>query len=377
MRGDLDQLNEAAGRYQDIAARVDVDQYEVPLNAMTEAARVEEAYQAGHAYHPQFEFRPVPEASIEELTVFQRDLDRLDGPWIDLLKQTVQYMTRTLVDAGRRDAQAATDRTSAVFGPVSEETVRRAVTELAAPYAPPAEPDAFGAPDLAEVFRDGLTRVGLDGWTILVEPRMNAMMDVSGEHHRVRIRTGTSFSRTMVSRLLVHEIGCHVFRSASGQRQPLQLAGFGLGNYVATEEGLAGYLEDLSGLLDAADSRRFALRYLAAARSLTSGYADVYGELRQYADAAQSFETSTRAKRGIADTSQPGAHLKDKVYFEGVQAVGRHLAAHPTDMDLLYTGKVALDMLPVVREALETGDLVPGAFTFEHIPLLLGALPEA
>ncbi|MDQ0769533.1 hypothetical protein QF031_002282 [Pseudarthrobacter defluvii] len=367
-------INQLAKTYSELVARLKVDQYEVPLNLADEGRLVEKAYQSGLSHNPEFQFTPVSEQAIDELLQFRITMTAFDNPWVLLLATTVDYMIQTLMDCRAHNSTAITTRTVAMFGDVSAATLGVAETELEAPYAATTEESNLDAKGLADVFRRALSAVSLTDWSITVEPRMNAMLDVSSERREIRIRGGSLFGRTMVTRLLVHEIGCHVFRSASGQRQPMRLAGFGLGDYLSTEEGLAAYLEDKSGLYDAVDSRRFALRYLAASCALEHGFFDVYKELRAHADHTQAFETAARSKRGIADTSQPGAHVKDKVYFEGLKLVSDHLKEHPDDLPLLYTGKVSLSMLPLVRESIGRGELNQGEFQPEQIPLLLATL---
>jgi hypothetical protein len=197
------------------------------------------------------------------------------------------------------------------------------------------------------------------------------MMDVSAERHEIRLRKRSTFTPTMVTRLIVHEVGGQVFRAASGVRQPVQTLGLGIGDYLPTEEGLACYQEDLFGLADPVDSRRLALRYLAAHLSADRPLFDVYAELRQYADHDQAFETAVRAKRGFSQTLEPGAHLKDRVYFEGKWEVAQHLSLHQDDVSSLYVGKVSLSMLSLVNHSIRSGVLNPPAFHPGLIPSLL------
>lgn len=91
------------------------------------------------------------------------------------------------------------------------------------------------------------------------------------------------------------------------------------------------------------------------ALSLDQPLFEVYTELRKFAAHNQAFETAARAKRGISDTSSPGCHLKDKVYFEGIQAVSKHLTVRPEDLSTLYAGKISLGMLPAVATAIASG----------------------
>lgn len=75
-----------------------------------------------------------------------------------------------------------------------------------------------------------------------------------------------------------------------------------------------------------------------------------------------AFDIATRVKRGFVDTAQPGAHTKDMVYLQGYLAVKAHLAENPDDLPLLMLGKFALQHLPLVREWLAQGLLVPARY---------------
>lgn len=373
---DLRVLNELAIKYQALTASIRVDQYEVPLNLPDEARQTAAAYEAGASYQPSFAFPSVDPTALMELASFVRELDCSSSPWLQPMKVTLRFMMNTLADSVTHDPMAVTTRTTAMFGGLSRARLDRARDILNQPYTPTGEDPEFDAQEASAIVGQALDRVGLNDWTALVESRMNAMMDVSGERRELRIRQGTRLGRTAMARLLVHEVGCHVFRSASGSRQPIRLLGFGLGDYLTTEEGLACYQEEETGLDDPTDSRRLALRYLAAGLALERGFFDVYQELRRYSDHDQAFETTARAKRGISDTSQPGCHMKDKVYFEGIDLVSDHLKNNPDDLAVLYTGKISLGMLPLVKKALRQGGLIPAVFSPDLLPRLLQALPR-
>jgi hypothetical protein len=367
----VDLLNIVGVRYQALAARIQVDQYEVPANYAEEAAKTLSAYIDGGRYNPSFRFRLVDGAAKADLDVFQSELKDLPSPWLAPMRTTIDYMTKVLIDSRSHSASAISKRTTAMYGGIAPTHLEAAVAELEQSYTPSTEATDLDAHAAVALIEEALKRVSLSDWSAHVEAHMNAMMDVSAERRELRIRQGTRFSLTGITRLLVHEVGCHVFRAASGMRQPIQLLGFSLGDYLPTEEGLACYQEQQTGLSDPVDSRRLALRYYAAALSFEQPLSGVYAELRRYTDHEQAFETAARAKRGIADTSQPGAHLKDKVYFEGLRAVSEHLAMHPADLTLLYTGKISLSMLPLVRESLARGDLIQPAYDQHSIANLL------
>ncbi|MDT9278030.1 MAG: DUF1704 domain-containing protein, partial [Limnospira sp. PMC 737.11] len=152
-----------------------------------------------------------------------------------------------------------------------------------------------------------------------------------------------------------------------GQLQPLRLLRFGLTNYMLTEEGMATYHEYRYGVRNPDDTRRYALRVLAAHLSLTNDFHTVFCEVAQHTTIEEAFDIVTRAKRGFEDTSAHGVHVKDKVYFEGFRLVSAHLTAHPEDYSLLMCGKVSIDMLPLMH-ALQADNLL---YEPQYLPEML------
>ena len=58
---------------------------------------------------------------------------------------------------------------------------------------------------------------------------------------------------------------------------------------------------------------------------------------------------SWKIKRGLADTSEPGAFTKSAVYFRGERAIAK-FAASGGDLTRLYVGKVTLDDLELIEQ---------------------------
>src|SRR4051812_7794818 len=77
-----DALNRLADEYMAVAARINVEQYEVPSNTDAEAALVQEAYRSGTRHDPQFTFKPVPQDAIDDLANFRTKLNEVDSPWL-------------------------------------------------------------------------------------------------------------------------------------------------------------------------------------------------------------------------------------------------------------------------------------------------------
>lgn len=345
---DIGALNRFAMAFGQLLREVRIDRYETPLNRSAEKAATVEHLRRGISYNPQFEYP-------------RNDLDRERGaieqlaapvvPWFDdICSRELELLRGELAAAAAHSPTQITHASVARYGPPRSALVDDALKVLSAPsldtgddFNDVARTSSMAA--AAEIQRV-ITELGLDGWTAVEVPDTPARMSVSGAEQIVRIRAGELFTRAELNRLLVHEIGTHVFRAVNGSRQPIQLLQFGLLDYQSTEEGLAVFHESERGLLRPADLQKYALRLVIADRALQgASFADLLTILLDYVAFDQAFDIAARAKRGFEDTAQPGCHVKDQVYFSGYRDVSRFLSRYPDSKKTLMMGKVSIDFV--------------------------------
>ncbi|XP_067409037.1 microtubule-associated tyrosine carboxypeptidase 1 [Emydura macquarii macquarii] len=127
--------------------------------------------------------------------------------------------------------------------------------------------------------------------------------------------------------MLRHEIGTHYIRGVNNARQPWRSAEgrkqYGLKPANPTEEGLAS----LHSVLFRKQPFlwRAALLYYTVHQASHRSFSALFQHLEQYVqDARVRWEYCVRAKRGQADTSQPGCFSKDQVYLDGILQILRH-----------------------------------------------------
>jgi hypothetical protein len=111
--------------------------------------------------------------------------------------------------------------------------------------------------------RAELVQMGIHDWRVVVMDEMSARMSVSARHREVRVKSDSHFSAEDRDRLIVHELRTHVRRACNGFQSGLQNLGLGLRDYMATEEGLASWMEQKSGLLRRGQIETYAYRALA------------------------------------------------------------------------------------------------------------------
>lgn len=150
--------------------------------------------------------------------------------------------------------------------------------------------------------------------------------------------------------MIVHEIGTHLVRAYNGSQLPYKIFQTGTPGYILTEEGLAMYNERT--IIDKHDEKFYwpARNLLGVSYALEHNFYDTF----QYILALgytkhQAFKLATRFKRGIGDTSVPGAYTKDIVYFLGERLIRNFIEKQNGDIQDLYLGKIGIDDIENIK----------------------------
>lgn len=347
---DINRLNNLCEHYEELLRPIQVSDYNSPSNRVEEKAKLFEAFPKGIEYNPQFEYRQPPQNWEQPLVSFLKELDPFKNMWERYLYQDIRRAILEIESVVSHNPSKITAETIHAHGMPMPELVEEAYRILNS-TSQESEERNISAIEAAIELRIAIEAAGLTDWNIELKESMNAKMMVRSVEKKVFVRADATFSDKSVKRLLVHEIGTHVFRYINGERQPLKMLKLGLIGYLDTEEGLATYHEKKFDVQDITALRTYALRVIAANLSLAHGFYDIFSSLSQYnSDMDQIFDIVTRAKRGFKDTKQIGGHLKDQVYLKGFIDVSHHLSHYPKDYTLIMCGKVSLAMLPELRE---------------------------
>lgn len=154
------------------------------------------------------------------------------------------------------------------------------------------------------------------------------------------IKKGALFSRKVINRFIVHEIYTHVLRTEFGLRQPYKIFSTGLGNYEATEEGLALFKEKRAKVMDKNMLKEYAYRVLAVDKALNSSFCETYDFIKQYiSDKEKAWDLTVRVKRGLKNTRKKGAFTKDHIYLKGFLEVSEFIK-NQSGLHLLHYGKI-------------------------------------
>lgn len=191
--------------------------------------------------------------------------------------------------------------------------------------------------------REYLKKYGMDQ-QVKMTFSANFVSPTSMQGNEMRVRLPISHREKRILGTLDHEIGTHYFRRLNEDKQPWagKREAFGFSPHLETEEGLAILHAHLS--LPTPMLWFSALFYYAVYQASKLSFAELFADLRQYVvDKERRWNMCVRAKRGMTDTSQPGAIAKDQVYLRGTIKVLAWLREHDYDPRPLYWGKISLD----------------------------------
>ncbi|MEM7538383.1 MAG: tyrosine/phenylalanine carboxypeptidase domain-containing protein [Chloroflexota bacterium] len=363
---EIDHLNGLSDQLEAIYRKCNPARYTSPGNRLEEKGTFLSAWRRGSVYNPQFEYALPSIGWTSALESFLSTF-KPQNQWAHTLYQDASHRLARLHSLWERNPAEITNISIDRYGPVKDALVQDAYQLLNQTVETRVSDATITATEAAVFLRQALAEADLHEWQVVVSVRMSARMSVRSISQKVNIQADAMFNQQQLNRLLVHEIGTHVFRYMNGTVNPLRMLRMGLVDYLTTEEGLATYHEQQYGLSDPETQRRYALRVIAAHLSLNHSFYEVFAHLCSYTDEESAFAIVTRAKRGMMDTSQSGAHVKDKVYFEGLQAVSAHLSEYPNDYALLMCGKVSLRMLPDLRELKEVGVIFTPCYLPEQL----------
>jgi hypothetical protein len=161
---------------------------------------------------------------------------------------------------------------------------------------------------------------------------------------RIVFRTPIEFSEEDFQGLMNHEIQTHLLRRLNNYKQPWHGQKIERSVKVQrefTEEGMA----NLHSFVEQTDKgmRRSWINYAAIYLGERLSFAETFAELRKLGvDEGKAWFATTRTKRGVKDTGQPGGNTKGLVYLLGAVKVWEWVLNSENDPYDLYMGRVSL-----------------------------------
>jgi len=267
------------------------------------------------------------------------------------------------------------DRSRLLFGTAEKKTVSKAEEWLKL-EPEPEDPNQFDARE-AKAKLDSIVRK--QRFLCSVRVRKYLSSDAAAGDTSVALRKGAMYSESDIASLGVHEVQTHVLRTRNGEMQPFRALFFHgfprvdlpASGYLATEEGLATFNEEMAGVLTARRKRLLAGRvkavYLTEKEELT--FADIFQTLVQQHKFTkpEAYSICERVFRG-------GGYTKDHIYFFGYEQVRTLWESTPDDFEILYMGKLGVAHIPIVKRLYKDGQGI--LYPARYMPLFFKSLPE-
>lgn len=198
-------------------------------------------------------------------------------------------------------------------------------------------------------FERAIEEYGLKGWRVKIKEDLVSDA-IAGKENTILIRAGATFTQDRLKGTIAHELETHAFTAMNGATQPYKIFQRGLADYLTTEEGLAVYNQEQTESSETVKKYWPASSVVGISVALKKSFADVYkAVIKMGLGKERAWRVALKAKRGMSDTSKPGAFTKDFVYFKGHEMV-KKFVEKGGDLRDLYYGKTNLEDRELVKK---------------------------
>ncbi|OGD62512.1 hypothetical protein A2160_00375 [Candidatus Beckwithbacteria bacterium RBG_13_42_9] len=208
------------------------------------------------------------------------------------------------------------------------------------------EARTIGTEIIYKVIVRRLRQYGLN-WKVEVKDSL-ADEASAGKTNIIFLRKNLLISKERLMTMIRHEIDCHALKAENGKYQPYKIFNYGFPNYLETEEGQAIYMVNKLGLKT---KKIFfpQLRTILIDLALDHSFSFIFQRALEYGlEKEEAWNLCSRIKRGLKDTSLPGAFTKDGVYYPGYLKIKKYLNSNP--INSLYLGKVSLELMEEIKK---------------------------
>lgn len=321
---------------------------------------------------PKYRYREL-EFDSEAVKVELLNLPIVDSELGRLLRSKRDEVFNTVCMLEARTTPEFLDRSRLLFGTADKKTLQKAEEWLKL-EPEPEEPEQLDARE-AKLKLDSVVRK--QKFLCNVRVRSYLSSDAAAGELSVALRKGATYSWIDVASLAVHEVQTHVLRTRNGEMQPLRSLFFHgfprmalpASGYLATEEGLATFNEELAGVLTNRRRRLLAGRvkavYLMDKEELS--FYDVFSTLvdDHRFTKQEAYTISERVFRG-------GGYTKDHIYFYGYEQVRELWETSPEGFEILYLGKLGVAHIPIVQRLFKSGQGI--LYPPRYVPLFFNDL---
>lgn len=324
------------------------------------------------------------DAKIQELDdlsfLIQNNLGKLSP-----LSQLLQRMCHEYVDVIQLLKSRGTKRfgelSRDLFGSASEafyiggpnlrqlaETLDKTLPSLQLKTSSEADEKKYTATQAAQLLKDQLNDFFHDpNEKVSVEISNTMVADAAAGAEVIMIKSDTLFSERDIRNLLVHEGWVHLGTTLNGRRQPIcTFLSKGTPSATITQEGLALITEIFTFSSYPSRVKRMCNR-IVAVDMLEQG-ADFIQVYQMLLDRGltpdESYQQAVRVFRGGLPDGSCGAFTKDVSYTKGFVQIYNYIVLAikyglVDQIPLLFTGKITLQDIPIIKDLISTGFVEP------------------
>ena len=300
-------------------------------------------------YNPQFQYKPL---SFDTNNLYSR-LKRIeypDSPIGILWRKKSDEIQRKIALLEARTTDHFTARSIHLYGALDKPLLKKALQlsrKMPKKFEKPE--DGVSAKEAKKIFENTIKEYGLKGWNVKLKEGLVSDV-IAGKQNTISIRSDAIFAEDRLKGTIAHEIETHVFTAMNGSLQPYKIFQRGLADYLLTEEGLAVYNQEQTESSETPKKYWPASSVIGINKALEGSFAEAYAEVLKHGfDAERAWRVALKAKRGLADTSKPGAFTKDLVYFKGYYII-LDFVKKGENLRNLYYGKINLKDLEIVKK---------------------------
>ncbi|MBU1018084.1 DUF1704 domain-containing protein [Patescibacteria group bacterium] len=300
-------------------------------------------------YNPQFEYKPL-KFDPNNLYARLKRIEFPDSPIGILWHKKADEIKRKIELLESRGSESFTAKSMHLYGVPDQDIVKEALKEIMKmPDKFPESKKLLTAKEAKVLFEQAIEGFGLKGWSVKIKKDMVSDA-IAGKENSVMLREDAMFSEERLKGTITHEIETHVFTAMNGSQQHYKVFQRGLADYLATEEGLAVYNQERTESNETEKKYWPASSVVGIYRAMHGSFADVYAEVVKLGFSMdRAWKVALKAKRGLEDTSKPGAFTKDFVYFKGYRMILNFIEKGGDIRDLYY-GKINMNDLDIVKK---------------------------
>ena len=316
-----------------------------PINLMEEQKKFLENF----SYNPQFIY---PDLKFDPSELRQR-LELINGndsPLDQVFLAKKDELLRKIDLIENIDSEDFTEKSIKLFGRPEEKLITECERLLieSGKFAV-SEVTNIDSARAKEMFEKIFKKYGLEHWEVKIKDEMVTDC-TAGKNNRLFLKKDASFSEKRIKHLIVHEIETHILTAENGKNQPFLIFNRGLADYLITQEGLAMYNSITHLKTSIKDSYKSLALVIATETAMNGSFVETFEKILSYGIPIEhALRVALKTKRGLSDTSRPGAFTKDIIYYQGFKQVSEFVENGGRLKDL-YIGKFNLQDMDLVKK---------------------------